>query len=272
MVWWKHSAQKRAFSQRVRNVEITPREKSQAWLLLTGQLWVVHILHHVKYFRWAVKMGMIPWNGSHYCMFVLVSSISRSFVVVVRASALVTCVESGLIRVWKEGSTDTVSVLHPYCETANWIYVLFLWMLCGLTAFCWLSYGQVEINAGSGVCRMRQNKSQRTRVATGGKENPLKVWDLERPEKAVFTAKNVSAPHTETLSRHGTLVSVNCWCWLILSWCSVCVDLVGRWKMTGWTCECQFGSEIWPSSQTQRKLLHAQGIIRYVKSIANSCF
>lgn len=71
-------------------------------------------------------------------------------------SALVTCVESGLIKVWKEGSTDTV-----------------------------------EINAGSGVCRMRQNKSQRTRVATGGKENPLKVWDLERPEKAVFTAKNV---------------------------------------------------------------------------------
>ncbi|KAL2081122.1 hypothetical protein ACEWY4_022975 [Coilia grayii] len=71
-------------------------------------------------------------------------------------SALITCVESGLLKVWKEGSTDTV-----------------------------------EINAGSGVCRMRQNKSQRSRVATGGKENPLKVWDLDRPDKPIFTAKNV---------------------------------------------------------------------------------
>ncbi|KAI1903629.1 hypothetical protein AGOR_G00029170 [Albula goreensis] len=71
-------------------------------------------------------------------------------------SALVTCVESGLVNVWKEGSTDTV-----------------------------------EINAGSSVCRMRQNPSQRHRVATGGKENGLKVWDLERPDSPIFTAKNV---------------------------------------------------------------------------------
>ncbi|KAG9352011.1 hypothetical protein JZ751_023262 [Albula glossodonta] len=73
-----------------------------------------------------------------------------------QGNALVTCVESGLVNVWKEGSTDTV-----------------------------------EINAGSNVCRMRQNPSQRHRVATGGKENGLKVWDLERPESPIFTAKNV---------------------------------------------------------------------------------
>ncbi|XP_036381316.1 WD repeat-containing protein 74 [Megalops cyprinoides] len=71
-------------------------------------------------------------------------------------SALVTCVESGLVKVWKEGSSDTV-----------------------------------EINAGSSVCRMRQNSVKRHHVATGGKENPLKVWDLERPDTPVFTAKNV---------------------------------------------------------------------------------
>ncbi|CAB1332960.1 unnamed protein product [Coregonus sp. 'balchen'] len=59
-------------------------------------------------------------------------------------------------RVWKEGSTDTV-----------------------------------EINAGTNVCRMRQNPSQRNQVATGGKENGLKVWDLERPETPIFTSKNV---------------------------------------------------------------------------------
>ncbi|XP_056592589.1 WD repeat-containing protein 74 [Triplophysa dalaica] len=72
-------------------------------------------------------------------------------------SSLITCVESGLLKVWKEGSTDTV-----------------------------------EVNVGSGICRMRQNPSQRHRVATGGKENPLKVWDLERPDKAIFSAKNVA--------------------------------------------------------------------------------
>ncbi|XP_030648803.1 WD repeat-containing protein 74 [Chanos chanos] len=71
-------------------------------------------------------------------------------------SSLITCVESGLLKVWKEGSTETV-----------------------------------EINAGAAVCRMRQNPAHRHRVATGGKENPLKVWDLERPDTPIFTAKNV---------------------------------------------------------------------------------
>uniref|UniRef100_A0A8C7UFV4 WD repeat-containing protein 74 n=1 Tax=Oncorhynchus mykiss TaxID=8022 RepID=A0A8C7UFV4_ONCMY len=76
--------------------------------------------------------------------------------IAVTDSALITCVETGLLRVWKEGSTDTV-----------------------------------EINAGTNVCRMRQNPSQRNQVATGGKENGLKVWDLERPETPIFTSKNV---------------------------------------------------------------------------------
>ncbi|XP_023650867.2 WD repeat-containing protein 74 [Paramormyrops kingsleyae] len=71
-------------------------------------------------------------------------------------SALVTSVESGLVKVWKDGATKPV-----------------------------------EINAGRSVCRMRQNALQRHHVATGGKENGLKVWDLERPDVPVFTAKNV---------------------------------------------------------------------------------
>ncbi|RXN06885.1 WD repeat-containing 74-like protein [Labeo rohita] len=72
-------------------------------------------------------------------------------------SSMITCVESGLLKVWKEGSTETV-----------------------------------EVNVGNEICRMRQNPSQRHHVATGGKENPLKVWDLERPDKPIFTAKNVA--------------------------------------------------------------------------------
>ncbi|XP_066507485.1 WD repeat-containing protein 74 [Hoplias malabaricus] len=71
--------------------------------------------------------------------------------------SLVTCVESGLMKIWTEGRSEAV-----------------------------------EVNVGGGVCRMRQDPSQLHRVATGGKENPLKVWDLERPDTAIFTAKNVA--------------------------------------------------------------------------------
>ncbi|XP_027014517.1 WD repeat-containing protein 74 isoform X2 [Tachysurus fulvidraco] len=71
--------------------------------------------------------------------------------------SLITCVESGLLKVWPEAGQETV-----------------------------------EINVGSGVCRMRQNQLERHHVATGGKENPLKVWDLQRPDTPIFTAKNVA--------------------------------------------------------------------------------
>lgn len=71
-------------------------------------------------------------------------------------SSLITCVESGLLKVWKEGSMD-----------------------------------HTEVEVGAGVCRMRQDPASGGRVATGGKENPLKVWDLQRPQEPVFTAKNV---------------------------------------------------------------------------------
>ncbi|XP_060752403.1 WD repeat-containing protein 74 isoform X2 [Tachysurus vachellii] len=71
--------------------------------------------------------------------------------------SLITCVESGLLKVWPEAGQETV-----------------------------------EINVGSGVCRMRQNQLERHHVATGGKENPLKVWDLQRPDAPIFTAKNVA--------------------------------------------------------------------------------
>lgn len=72
-------------------------------------------------------------------------------------SALVTCAECGALRVWKPESSEPVA----------------------------------ELDAGKHVCRMRQSPVHRNKVATGGKENGLKIWDLERPEKAVFTAKNL---------------------------------------------------------------------------------
>lgn len=76
---------------------------------------------------------------------------------VLSGSALVTCVECGTLRVWREDSSEAVT----------------------------------ELDAGKNVCRMRQSPVHRHKVATGGKENGLKIWDLERPEKPLFTAKNL---------------------------------------------------------------------------------
>ena len=89
------------------------------------------------------------------------------------------------------------------------------------------------MNAGGGVCRMRQNKSQRSRVATGGKENPLKVWDLERPDKPIFIAKNVSVLNYTILSSYDRSGLRSYW----VHFCHdiLCVELSGRWHKIGWT-------------------------------------
>ncbi|KAL3246882.1 hypothetical protein MRX96_057387 [Rhipicephalus microplus] len=69
---------------------------------------------------------------------------------------LVTCVSSGLLRVWaKDGCTEA------------------------------------ETEVGADVFRMRQHPRKEGIVATGGKENELKLWDLENLQKPVFVAKNV---------------------------------------------------------------------------------
>uniref|UniRef100_A0A2D4IQS0 WD repeat-containing protein 74 n=1 Tax=Micrurus lemniscatus lemniscatus TaxID=129467 RepID=A0A2D4IQS0_MICLE len=70
--------------------------------------------------------------------------------------SLITCVESGLMKIWRHSSSENV-----------------------------------EIQVGPGVCRMRQNSQQCHRIATGGKENCLKIWDLHQPQEPVFQAKNV---------------------------------------------------------------------------------
>ncbi|EHB02106.1 WD repeat-containing protein 74 [Heterocephalus glaber] len=74
---------------------------------------------------------------------------------------LITCVDSGVLRVWhgddKEAPSDPL----------------------------------LELKVGPGVCRMRQDPAQPHLVATGGKENALKVWDLQGSEEPVFRAKNV---------------------------------------------------------------------------------
>lgn len=71
-------------------------------------------------------------------------------------SDYITCTECGCLRLWSSSGTQ-----------------------------------KLEISAGENVYCMRNNPQQRHLVATGGKENRLKVWNLERPETPIFTAKNV---------------------------------------------------------------------------------
>lgn len=47
-----------------------------------------------------------------------------------------------------------------------------------------------KINAGSNLSCIRQDLTS-DQLATGGNENPLKIWDLET-RKIEFTAKSVS--------------------------------------------------------------------------------
>ena len=56
----------------------------------------------------------------------------------------------------------------------------------------WTNTGEMvsELNAGNDILVMVPNNQDENRCATGGKENPLKIWDLEKGEK-IFTAKNV---------------------------------------------------------------------------------
>uniref|UniRef100_A0A8C4R983 WD repeat domain 74 n=1 Tax=Eptatretus burgeri TaxID=7764 RepID=A0A8C4R983_EPTBU len=71
-------------------------------------------------------------------------------------SSLITCVQSGLLKVWEEDPLN-----------------------------------QVALEVGRDVYKMRQNPESPQIVATGGKENNLKIWDLQNPLKAVFKAKNI---------------------------------------------------------------------------------
>lgn len=69
--------------------------------------------------------------------------------------SFITCLSSGLLKVWKPDGTS------------------------------------IEQNVGSDVWKMKQNQQDLNMVATGGKENDLKIWDLNKLGESVFKAKNV---------------------------------------------------------------------------------
>uniref|UniRef100_A0A5S6R1D2 WD_REPEATS_REGION domain-containing protein n=1 Tax=Trichuris muris TaxID=70415 RepID=A0A5S6R1D2_TRIMR len=53
------------------------------------------------------------------------------------------------------------------------------------------------INANPNISRMRQSPKRQEMVAAGGKENDLKLWDLESGGIPVFTARNVRCDYLD---------------------------------------------------------------------------
>lgn len=129
------------------------------------------------------------------------------------------------------------------------------------------SFWQVEIQVGAGVCRMRQNSEQRHRIATGGKENCLKIWDLHQPQQPIFRAKNVSSLlaclnlclHTHMGSlpwvcnfRLERLLPAFTW---FLCTCHRCATIGSTWGYLS-------GTGIWNSCLDRRRLWLVPDIIR----------
>jgi len=50
---------------------------------------------------------------------------------------------------------------------------------------------KVKLREGRTLARLRQSSWDKSRIAVGGRETDLQVWDLGRPEHAIFRAKNV---------------------------------------------------------------------------------
>eukprot|EP00731_Ephydatia_muelleri_P028006 Em0019g879a len=61
----------------------------------------------------------------------------------------------------------------------------------GCLSFWPQSEDKIERNVGTNVAKMRANPESPLQVATGGRENDLKLWDGNNLEKPVFEAKNV---------------------------------------------------------------------------------
>ena len=74
---------------------------------------------------------------------------------------MITAVESGVVTLWRYAEAERVSL--------------------------------DALTTGERLCRMRQSPADSAVLATGGEENDLQLWDLNRPEQPVFKAKNVGA-------------------------------------------------------------------------------
>lgn len=80
------------------------------------------------------------------------------------------------------------------CTYMNWVFrVLLTAVESGIVKVWRNDSDPLLINAGGPLERVRSNPYFTNIIATGGRENDLKLWDIETGEQ-VFTAKNVNIP------------------------------------------------------------------------------
>lgn len=81
----------------------------------------------------------------------------------------------------------------PIVSLARWNGITVTALKSGQVTI-WNADNPVEINAlkaGETLARMRQSPVSPNIIATGGKENELNLWDLEKPQESIFKARNV---------------------------------------------------------------------------------
>ena len=110
---------------------------------------------------------------------------------------LITCTDRGSLSFWPPEEKKVSSLPPPLSSSLppplSPSLLLFLHPFYLLNTGCCLSRVQWEREVGKETCCMAVTDSPDSRVATGGRENPLKLWDTsQQSHTPIFTAKNVS--------------------------------------------------------------------------------
>ncbi|TRY62934.1 hypothetical protein TCAL_15237 [Tigriopus californicus] len=98
---------------------------------------------------------------------------------------LVSAWQNGVVRVWKyQDELEILPIDVEIRSSAKWKSRNFASEEDEMKHLC-------SLKIDRHLCQMVAHPNQRHLMATGGKENDLQVWDLNRPEAPVFRARNV---------------------------------------------------------------------------------
>lgn len=107
-----------------------------------------------------------------------------------------TCVEGGSLKIWSlptdNKSDDENSTLITQLVKAD-LKINFCYFIDRLLNIHFFENKKSELNVGSEIHCAKKSRFDSSMVATGGKENDLKIWDVNQSgAEAVFKAKNVA--------------------------------------------------------------------------------
>ncbi len=113
----------------------------------------------------------------------------------VGGGAIVTAEENGLIKVWRQEEQISFNAIKAEVAQMGKRKKRKVDSMSEESRQSRLS----ALKCGRTLCRMRACDSDPSVVATGGKENDLQLWDLERASEGVpiFRAKNVAPDHLQ---------------------------------------------------------------------------